>query len=63
MSNKALETLTWFLIYSGLLLVSLGLFLRRSEALIGWALVAAGGADTVAGAALLWWRSRRQDGP
>jgi len=61
-SNKALETLVWTLIYSGLLIVCLGLFVRRGGAeLAGWLLVAVGAADALAGAVLLWWRSRRAD--
>jgi hypothetical protein len=62
LSNKRLETLTWVFIYSGLLFVCLGIFVKRGgEAFLGWALIAAGVADTLAGALLLWWRSRRPD--
>ena len=62
MSNRTLETLTWVLIYSGLLLAALGFFMRRGGSeMVGWALVAAGAADTIAGVVLLWLRSRRPD--
>jgi hypothetical protein len=62
LSNKQLETLTWVLIYGGLLLLCLGYFVRRGgNDVLGWALVAGGVADAALGLALLWWRSRRPD--
>jgi Zn-dependent protease with chaperone function len=62
LSNKQLETLTWVLIYSGLLLLVLGMFVRRGgDDLLGWALVAGGAADAALGVVLLWWRSRRPE--
>jgi len=62
LSNKALEALVWTLIYSGLLILCLGLFVMRAgEVLAGWLLVAVGAADALAGGVLLWLRSRRAD--
>ncbi|MBK7059455.1 MAG: hypothetical protein IPH51_02595 [Rubrivivax sp.] len=61
MKPKTVEALAWLLIYSGLLLLSLGLFLRRSDDLVGWLLIAAGVADAATGATLIWWRSRMTD--
>jgi hypothetical protein len=63
MSNRQLEALTWVLIYSGLFILCIGLFVRRGgdDGMLGWSLVAAGLADSVLGAMLLWWRSRRPD--
>lgn len=59
MSLAALEKLVWILIYSGLLLVCLGIFVQRSDALLGWILIIAGAVDAAAGAVLIWVRSRR----
>jgi hypothetical protein len=59
MSNAALEKLAWVLIYSGLLVLCLGLFAHRTSVPIGWALMIAGGIDAAAGVLLIWWRSRR----
>ncbi|MBL8325258.1 MAG: hypothetical protein JNJ89_09910 [Rubrivivax sp.] len=62
LSSKQFEALTWVLIGSGLLLLCLGYFARRSGAAwLGLGLAAAGAADAAAGLALLWWRSRRPD--
>jgi len=63
MRTKTVETLTWVLIYSGLLAMVLGLFVRERDAVIGHALLVAGGLDTLAGAVLVWWRSRMTEHP
>ena len=60
MSNKALERLVWILVYSGLLLASLGVFLMRSDTVLGWVFVIAGLVDAAAGMVLIWVRSRRK---
>jgi hypothetical protein len=59
MTLAALEKLIWILIYSGLLIVCLGIFVQRSDALLGWILIIAGAVDAAAGAVLIWVRSRR----
>ena len=61
MKPKTAEKLSWVLIYSGLLLISLGLFLRRSQPLAASLIIALGVADVVAGAVLIWLRSRMKD--
>jgi uncharacterized membrane protein HdeD (DUF308 family) len=61
MNNKSLETLTWVLIYSGLLFICLGLFVQRSQPTLGWAIVAAGVVDAAVGVVLIVVRSRRPD--
>ncbi|MBL8342277.1 MAG: hypothetical protein JNL30_12480 [Rubrivivax sp.] len=62
LSNKQIGVLSWVLVGSGLALLCLGYFARRSGVeLLGLGLAAAGAADAVAGVALLWWRSRRPD--
>jgi hypothetical protein len=58
MTPKRIETVAWVLIYSGLLVLCLGLFLQRSSAVLGWVLVAAGALDAAAGVVMIWWRSR-----
>ncbi len=57
MKPKSVEALAWVLIYSGLLLASLGAFLRH-DSLVGWALIAVGAMEAVAGAVLIVLRSR-----
>ncbi|MBX3638865.1 MAG: hypothetical protein KF683_26110 [Rubrivivax sp.] len=61
MRLAALEKLVWILIYSGLLLVCLGIFVQRADALLGWILIVAGAIDAAAGAVLIWVRSRRDN--
>ena len=60
MNNKALERLVWILIYSGLLFACLGVFLMRSDTVLGWVFVIAGLVDAAAGVVLIWVRSRRK---
>ena len=59
MHNESLEKLTWVLIYGGLLALCLGLFLRPGDDVLGWAFIVIGVITAVAGAALVWVRSRR----
>ena len=60
MDNSTIDKLVWVLIYSGLLLVGLGVFLMRSDTVVGWVVVIAGALDAAAGAVLIWVRSRRR---
>lgn len=57
MKPKSVEKLAWVLIYSGMLLASLGAFLRGSSA-IGWALIGVGAVEAAAGAVLIIVRAR-----
>jgi O-antigen/teichoic acid export membrane protein len=63
MKNSTLETLAWVLLYGGLLLLCLAVFVFRGgdAAHVGWTLVGVGGMAAVAGVLAIWWRSRRQD--
>jgi hypothetical protein len=54
-----IEKLTWVLIYVGLLVLCLGLFVQRLDGGFGTALIGAGGVSAAAGAVLVWVRSRR----
>ncbi len=58
MSNKALETWAWVLIYAGLLLVMLGFFLQ-TEGGSGWLLQGLGALVVVPGVLMIVIRSRR----
>ncbi len=70
MDARRIEKWTWLLIYGGLLLVSLGVFVLRGNggsvsgvgsASLGWVLVLAGLAGVVAGVVLVVLRSRMPD--
>jgi vacuolar-type H+-ATPase subunit I/STV1 len=63
MSNAALDALIWVLVYAGLLVAGLGLFVRRSEQALGWFFIVGGTALSAVGAVLLVVRSHRGDGP
>jgi hypothetical protein len=59
MSNRGLEALVWVLIYGGLLLLALGVFVQRQGGSFGWALIGIGGGVAAIGAVLIFVRSRR----
>ena len=58
MSAAAIEAWIWALIYGGLLLLCLGLFVLRLGGAFGWALVVLGPLLALAGGVLLVLRSR-----
>jgi hypothetical protein len=59
MSNRGLEALVWVLVYGGLLLLALGVFVQRQGGSFGWALIGIGGGVAAIGAVLIFVRSRR----
>ena len=63
MKNSTLETLAWVLLYGGLLLLCLSVFVFRGgdAAQLGWTLVVAGAAGAGTGIVAIWLRSRRKD--
>ncbi len=63
MTNANLDKLTWVLIYGGLLLLCLALFVLRAHEPLGWTLVVAGAVITGAGVFSVWVRSRRATTP
>ena len=63
MSAKTLEKWSWVLIYGGLLLVCLGVFVREQQAVMGWVLVAAGAAMVLAGAIFIALRAKLPESP
>ncbi|ODV13069.1 MAG: hypothetical protein ABT20_02900 [Rubrivivax sp. SCN 70-15] len=63
MTTQALERLIWTLIYGGLLVVCLGIFVLREHVPIGAALVTVGAIAAGVGAVLIWVRSRMHEPP
>ena len=61
MTAAGVEKLTWILIYGGLLVLCLGLFVQRQHDPIGWTMVVAGGVAAAAGVVLIWVRSRMKE--
>ena len=55
---QRLQNLIWVLIYGGLLTLVLGVFTRRVDDSLGWAMVLAGGVIAAIGAVLIYVRSR-----
>ena len=60
MKTRTIETLTWVLIYGGLLVVCLGLAVRRVAGPLGTTLMTGGGVVAAVGFALIYVRSRRK---
>jgi hypothetical protein len=58
MKPSTVEALVWVLIYGGLLLLSLGLFVQRADGPLGWLLIATGGLLAAGGVVLIYLRSR-----
>jgi membrane protein DedA with SNARE-associated domain len=58
MSPKRVQQWVWVLIYGGIFLVAIGLSVQRSDATLGWQIVAPGGVLIALGAVLIWVRSR-----
>ena len=53
-----LHKIIWSLIFGGLLTVILGIFVGKTDDVVGWALVAAGGVLAAIGAVLIYVRSK-----
>lgn len=58
MKTSTVEVWVWVLIYGGLLLVCLSLFVVRTEVALGWGLGTLGGLATLTGVVLIAVRSR-----
>ena len=59
-----IERLVWILIYGGLVVMSVGLFLVRGDGpVLGSVLLVKGGIATGAGVFLIWLRSRMKKAP
>ena len=55
---KRIEALVWILIYAGLLLACLGLFVRAQAMTLGHTMIVVGAVLAAAGVLLIWLRSR-----
>ena len=56
-SMARLHKATWALIFGGLLLLTFGIFVGKTDDVIGWTMVAAGCVMTVVGVILIYVRS------
>ena len=61
MKTPTIGKLTWTLVYGGLLVVCLGIAVRRTAEPLGTTLVTSGGVVAAIGFALIYVRSRRKD--
>ena len=52
-----LHKIIWSLIFGGLLIVILGIFVGKTDDAIGWMMIATGGVMTAVGAILIYVRS------
>ena len=53
-----LHKIIWSLIFGGLLTVILGIFVGKTDDVVGWTMVAAGGVLAAIGAVLIYVRSK-----
>jgi hypothetical protein len=60
MSNALLEKLVWVFIYGGVLILCVGLFIRRADPSFGWWAIGSGALLAAVGVLLIWLRSRRK---
>ena len=61
MNTRRIDTWVWALIYLGMILLALGLSMRREGASLGWGIAVLGMAPVAAGVVLIWVRSRLKD--
>ena len=58
MNAKKMEKWVWIFVYAGIVVGGVGLALQRGDSTLGWTLTSLGGASILAGATLIWLRSR-----
>ena len=61
MSRARLATVTWSLIFSGMLVMPLGLLQRDTDSTLRWVLVAGSALAIAIGVVLIWVRSTMND--
>ncbi len=61
MNSKRLETWAWVLLYAGLLVLCLGVFLRAGSTVLATGAFVLGGLSALGGVAMILWRARRKD--
>jgi hypothetical protein len=59
MSNATIDKLVWVLIYAGMFVAGLGVWLMEQHQTVGWTMFICGAGLVAAGAVLIWVRSRR----
>ena len=59
MSNDTIDKLVWVLIYTGMFVGGLGIWLMEHHLAVGWTMFVLGGCSVLAGVLLIWLRSRR----
>ena len=59
MDNATLDKLIWALIYAGLFVAGLGIWFMEQHLTVGWTMCLVGAGAVMAGAVLIWLRSRR----
>jgi hypothetical protein len=59
MNNDTIDKLIWVLIYVGMFVAGLGIWLMEQHLAVGWTMFLFGAGSVVAGAVLIWVRSRR----
>jgi heme A synthase len=57
-NKNTVETWTWVLIYGGLLLVCLGIFVVKTNASLGYGVMSGGAVGVLLGVVLVYVRSR-----
>ena len=62
MKPATVETWAWILVYGGLLLLCLALFVGRGDDTLGWMLGTPGAMLVAGGVGLIYLRSRMRDG-
>jgi membrane protein DedA with SNARE-associated domain len=61
MNSKRIEVWVWVLVYTGMILLGLGVSVQRSDASLGWGIAVVGIVAMLIGAVLVWVRSRMKE--
>lgn len=61
-ATSRIATLTWVLIFGGMLMLALGLVVRRTDAGLGLGIALASLVAITVGVVLIWVRSRMKEG-
>lgn len=63
MSSGRIAAWTWGLIFGGMLVMAVGLTVRRADGPLGWVLIACSAVAIAAGVILIWIRSTMKNTP